>query len=185
MHPYSSPTANPNQLIMAPATHNVKLRPMLPTEVTMAPGVAKMPLPITREMMMMYALLHPIFLPSTAVSGRTSSSIERWDTSPGWMVDADRDESIDLRGSGLLSWGSKDSEPRRGVVSISLEVIVDPASKNAAPSGLVLSVSACRFELRGNCFSTPCPCQHHNMTFWDFGNNGTWRIADLSGLPCG
>lgn len=50
MHPNSKLTASPHHAITAPSTHSSRLSPMLPTDAAMAPGVAKMPDPMTREM---------------------------------------------------------------------------------------------------------------------------------------
>lgn len=67
---------------------------MLPADLTTAPGVAKMPLPMTRDMIKMYALLHPKLRPSTAVSGSTSSSRDRVDAMvPGWVLAEDCESS--------------------------------------------------------------------------------------------
>ena len=60
MHPYSRVIANPNHEINAPTTHNTRVIHILPTERTIDPGVAKIPLPITRDMMRMYALHQPM-----------------------------------------------------------------------------------------------------------------------------
>jgi hypothetical protein len=51
----------------------------------MDPGVAKMPLPMTRDMTMMYALCQLSVRPRVEVSGRTSSSIAR----EGWAAAAE------------------------------------------------------------------------------------------------
>jgi hypothetical protein len=77
MHPYSKLTASPNQAIRAPAIQSNNVIPTLPTDRKIAPGVAKIPLNITQDMVKMYALLHPRLRPSTAVSGRTSFSTDR------------------------------------------------------------------------------------------------------------
>lgn len=49
---------------------------MLPVEAAMTPGVAKMPEPITLEMMRKYAEVQLIFLPTEAVSGVVLNSLE-------------------------------------------------------------------------------------------------------------
>ena len=110
MQPYSNPTASPHHDIAAPTTHNVKLRPMLPTEEAIAPGVANIPLPTTRDMMMMNALDQCRVRPTTAVSGRTSSSRVRCS---GYISDGamDNELSVDLRRRGVSTSGS---ERRRG-----------------------------------------------------------------------
>lgn len=53
MQPYSKVTARPQAEIMAPMSQSVRLRPMLCTDLRMLPGVANMPLPITREIIRM------------------------------------------------------------------------------------------------------------------------------------
>jgi hypothetical protein len=77
IHPYSRLIAKPAHEINAPTTHNTRLSPILPVSLTMAPGVAKIPLPITREMMRIKAPPHPRLRPTTLVSGSTSFSTER------------------------------------------------------------------------------------------------------------
>lgn len=76
MHPYSELIASPSLAMRAPATHRSSASPTLPTDYTIAPGVAMMPLPMMRDMINMYALLHPRLRSSTAASGRTAFSTD-------------------------------------------------------------------------------------------------------------
>lgn len=91
MHPYSSDTAKPQAERTVPTTQSDNASPILPTDLTMAPGVAKIPDPITRDITRMYALDHEMFRPYVAVSGIVSCSTERSGAS-GEMVS---DEAID------------------------------------------------------------------------------------------
>jgi hypothetical protein len=77
MQPYSSDMDSPNHEMIAPITQRVRVKPTLPTDLTMDPGVAKIPLPITLEMIKTYADPQPKFLPDAAVSGITSYSTVR------------------------------------------------------------------------------------------------------------
>jgi hypothetical protein len=51
MQPYSRDNDQPTPADEAPTTHNNKLRPMLPVELTTVLRVAKMQLPMTLKMM--------------------------------------------------------------------------------------------------------------------------------------
>jgi hypothetical protein len=68
---------SPNHDMRAPTTQSVRVKPMLPTDLTIEPGVAKIPLPITLEMIKTYADPQPRFRPKAAVSGITSYSMAR------------------------------------------------------------------------------------------------------------
>lgn len=56
MHPYSIEMESPHAAKTVPASHTNRVRPTLPVDLTIDPGVAKMPLPITRDTTRMYAL---------------------------------------------------------------------------------------------------------------------------------
>lgn len=56
MHPNSMKTASPQADNIVPTSHTSRVNPMLPADLTIEPGVAKMPLPITCETTNMYAL---------------------------------------------------------------------------------------------------------------------------------
>lgn len=56
MHPNSMKTASPQADNIVPISHTSRVNPMLPADLTIEPGVAKMPLPITCETTNMYAL---------------------------------------------------------------------------------------------------------------------------------
>lgn len=49
MHPYSSETTSPQAAKRVPTVQTTKANPTLPVDLTMDPGVAKIPLPITRD----------------------------------------------------------------------------------------------------------------------------------------
>ena len=128
MHPYSRDTAKPQAAMIAPTTQRERLRPTLPTDFTIAPGVAKMPLPITREMTRMYALGQLIVLPSIEVSGITSSSIERETPSVVVLFDSSSLPSRVLE----LSAGEGDREgdcESKGCCSSSVEAMMPDSSK--------------------------------------------------------
>jgi len=63
MHPYSIETAMPHAARIVPTSHTSSVNPMLPADLTMDPGVAKIPDPITRETTRMYALAQLRFFP--------------------------------------------------------------------------------------------------------------------------
>src|ERR1700733_5616292 len=77
MQPYSNPITMLVAARRAPPTHSSSASPTLPVGLTMEPGVAKIPEPITREMMRIYALLQERFRPRAWVSGMWASSIWR------------------------------------------------------------------------------------------------------------
>jgi len=134
MHPYSSPTARPHHDIAAPTTHSVKLNPILPTDEAIAPGVANIPLPITLEIIMMNALDQWRVRPTTAVSGRTSSSRVRCS---GNICDGAIEEllsvlSVDLRSSGVSTLAS---------------VLREGGSDSAE---VIVAISGVRLGVRGN-----------------------------------
>jgi hypothetical protein len=56
MHPYSIETARPQLDKIVPANHTRRVSPMLPADLTIEPGVANIPLPITRDTTSIYAL---------------------------------------------------------------------------------------------------------------------------------
>ena len=56
MHPNSIETASPQADIIVPTSHTSRVNPMLPADLTIEPGVANIPLPITCETTNMYAL---------------------------------------------------------------------------------------------------------------------------------
>lgn len=56
MQPNSMETARPQAERIVPISHIRRVSPMLPADLTMEPGVAKIPLPITRDTTSMYAL---------------------------------------------------------------------------------------------------------------------------------
>lgn len=56
MQPYSIETARPQPDRIVPANHTSRVNPMLPADLTIEPGVAKIPLPITRDTTKIYAL---------------------------------------------------------------------------------------------------------------------------------
>ena len=57
MQPYSIDTASEHAARMVPTTQINNDNPTLPADLTMVPGVAKMPLPMTRDTTRMYALI--------------------------------------------------------------------------------------------------------------------------------
>ena len=63
MQPYSIEMAIPHAARIVPKSHTTKVSPMLPADFTMDPGVANMPLPMTRETTRMYALVQVRFFP--------------------------------------------------------------------------------------------------------------------------
>jgi hypothetical protein len=63
MHPNSIEMDSPHAARIVPAIHTRKVRPTLPVDLTMDPGVAKIPLPITRDTTRMYALDQLRFFP--------------------------------------------------------------------------------------------------------------------------
>jgi hypothetical protein len=67
MQPSSSDIARPHAEIMAPMSHRRRESPILPVDWAMTPGVAKMPDPITLEMIRTYAEDQLMLLP-TALS---------------------------------------------------------------------------------------------------------------------
>lgn len=56
MHPNSINTARPQADNIVPTSHTSRVNPILPADLTIEPGVAKIPLPITCETTRMYAL---------------------------------------------------------------------------------------------------------------------------------
>lgn len=71
MHPYSIEMASPHAARTVPTSQTSRVSPTLPADFTMEPGVAKMPLPITRDTTRMYALVQLSVLPCAA-PGRLS-----------------------------------------------------------------------------------------------------------------
>jgi hypothetical protein len=56
MHPYSMDTVIPQADRMVPTSHSNSVKPILPADFTIDPGVANIPLPMTRDTTRIYAL---------------------------------------------------------------------------------------------------------------------------------
>lgn len=83
IQPYSIDTASAQAARTVPTAHINSDRPTLPADLTMVPGVAKMPLPITRETTRMYALIQ-VRCFRCPVVGRTSLGTSS-EESPGTL----------------------------------------------------------------------------------------------------
>ena len=109
MQPYSIDMAIPHAARIVPKSHTRRVKPTLPADFTMDPGVANMPLPITRDTTRMYALVQVRFFPGLE-PGRLS----------GNSVEISTRGSPSDNGCGLLFWLGEDSKGCRSLCSMML-----------------------------------------------------------------
>lgn len=82
IQPYSIDTASAQAARTVPTAHINSDKPTLPADLTMVPGVAKMPLPMTRETTRIYALIQ-VRCFRCPVVGRVSLGTSSEEESPG------------------------------------------------------------------------------------------------------